>query len=216
MEGAIMVPKIIDPEKIEEESFRIIESEMAPHSFSAPEFQVVRRVIHASADFEFAKMIRFHPGAIASGIEALRKGVPIVADVEMIQAGVSKAGLKRLGGRDVCCYISDEDVMREAKALGITRAICSMRKAVKNGDGIFAIGNAPTALLELIRLVGEGEVSPALIIGVPVGFVSAVESKDALLSLDVPYITSLGRKGGTPVAVSIMNALIRLALAGGS
>ena len=205
-----MHPKIIAPEKIEEESFRIIEAELGQHSFSEREFQVVRRVIHASADFEFAKNIRFHPEAISSGVAALQRGGPVVADVEMIQAGISKSGLKRFGG-EVNCYISDEDVMDEAKRLGITRAICSMRKAVKTGAEIYTIGNAPTALFELIRLVQEGASRPALIVGVPVGFVSAVESKEALLELQTPFITTLGRKGGTPVAVAIMNALIRLA-----
>ena len=173
---------------------------------------MARRVIHASADFEFAKNLRFHPDAISSGVSALKNGGSIVADVEMIQSGISKAGLKRFGG-EVSCYISDEDVMAEAKGLGITRAICSMRKAVKTGAKIYAIGNAPTALFELIRLVREGVVQPALIVGVPVGFVSAVESKEALLGLQVPFITAIGRKGGTPVAVAIINALIRLASA---
>ncbi|MBI1821008.1 MAG: precorrin-8X methylmutase [Nitrospirae bacterium] len=205
-----MYPKITAPEKIEEESFKIIEAELGPHSFSDQEFQVARRVIHASADFEFAKNLRFHPEAISSGVAALQKGSSIVADVEMIQSGISKAGLTRFGGK-VACYISDEDVMVEAKKLGVTRAICSMRKAVKTNAEIYAIGNAPTALFELIRLVKEGVVRPALIVGVPVGFVSAVESKDALLGLQTPFITAIGRKGGTPVAVAIINALIRLA-----
>ncbi|MHB8481651.1 MAG: precorrin-8X methylmutase [Nitrospiria bacterium] len=205
-----MFPKIIDPTKIEEESFKIIESELGQHAFSDQEFQVVRRVIHASADFEFAKNLRFHPEAISSGVAALQRGASIVADVEMIQSGISKAGLKRFGG-EVNCYISDEDVMAEAKRLGITRAICSMRKAVKTSAEIYAIGNAPTALFELIRLVQEGAVRPALIVGVPVGFVSAVESKEALLGVQTPFITTIGRKGGTPVAVAMINALIRLA-----
>lgn len=205
-----MYPKIIDPEKIEEESFRIIEEEMETHSFSESEFQIVRRVIHATADFEFSKTIRLHPEAIASGIKALRSGASIVADVEMIQSGISKAGLKPFGGK-VHCYISDEDVIASAKSLGITRAICAMRKAAKANAAIYAIGNAPTALFELIRLVREGAISPALIVGVPVGFVSAIESKEALLAIETPFITTLGRKGGTPVAVAIVNALLRLA-----
>lgn len=205
-----MFPKIIDPQKIEEESFRIIEEEVGPHTFSESEFQIARRVVHATADFEFIKAIRFHPEAIASGINALRSGASIVADVEMIQSGISKVGLKPFGGT-VHCYISDEDVAASAKSLGITRAICAMRKAAKTDAAVYAVGNAPTALFELIRLVQEGTISPALIVGVPVGFVSAVESKEALLGIKTPFITALGRKGGTPVAVAIVNALLRLA-----
>ncbi len=205
-----MFPKIIDPEKIEEESFRIIEAEVGPHAFSDLEFQIARRVVHATADFEFVKTIRFHPKAIASGIDALRSGASIVADVEMIQSGISKVGLKPFGGA-VHCYISDEDVVASAKSFGITRAICAMRKAAKTDAAIYAVGNAPTALFELIRLVQEGTISPALIVGVPVGFVAASESKEALLAIRTPFITALGRKGGTPVAVAIVNALLRLA-----
>lgn len=205
-----MFPKIIDPEKIEEESFRIIEAEVGPHAFSDLEFQIARRVVHATADFEFVKTVRFHPDAITSGINALRNGASIVADVEMIQSGISKVGLKPFGGA-VHCYISDEDVIASAKSLGITRAICAMRKAAKTDAAIYAVGNAPTALFEIIRLVQEGTISPALIVGVPVGFVSAVESKEALLGIKTPFITALGRKGGTPVAVAIVNALLRLA-----
>lgn len=208
-----MFPKIIDPEKIEEESFRIIEEEVGPHAFSDLEFQIVRRVVHATADFEFVKTIRFHPEAIVSGINALRSGASIVADVEMIQSGISKAGMKPLGGA-VQCYISDEDIIASAKSLGITRAICAMRKAAKTDAAIYTVGNAPTALFELIRLVREGVIAPALIVGVPVGFVAASESKEALLGIKTPFITTLGRKGGTPVAVAIINAMLRLARRG--
>jgi precorrin-8X/cobalt-precorrin-8 methylmutase len=201
--------RILNPEAIEAESFRIIESELGPHAFSPDEFAIVQRAIHSTADFDFARTIRFHPDAIRSGVEAIRAGRNIVADVQMIQAGISKAGLKRFGG-DVLCFISDEDVTLKAKAEGVTRAIMSMRKAAELGPGlIYAIGNAPTALLELTRLADVAK--PALVVGVPVGFVSAAESKDELAQTNLPYITALGRKGGTPVAVSIMNALIRLA-----
>lgn len=201
--------RILNPEAIEAESFRIIESELGPHSFSPDEFAIVQRAIHSTADFEFARTIRFHPDAIRSGLEAIRAGRNIVADVQMIQAGISKAGLKKFGG-DVLCFISDEDVTSKAKAEGVTRAIMSMRKAADLGPGlIYAIGNAPTALLELTRLADVAK--PALVVGVPVGFVSAAESKDELAQTNLPFITALGRKGGTPVAVSIVNALIRLA-----
>ncbi len=204
-------PTIVDPEKIEAESFRIIEEELGPHAFTPEQFQIVRRVIHASADFEFARQLRFHPRAVVSGIEALRRGADVVADVEMVQAGVSKVGLARFGGT-VRCFISDQDVIGEAKAAGVTRAIMSMRKAVRLvKGGVYAIGNAPTALFELIRLIELGEAAPDLVIGVPVGFVSAAESKQALAAIDTPFITALGRKGGTPTAVATVNALLRLA-----
>lgn len=204
-------PLIVDPEQIEAESFRIIEEEIGPHTFDPAEFQIVRRVIHASADFEFAQRLRFHPRAIAAGLEALRRGADVVADVEMVQAGISKAGLARCGGC-VRCFISDADVIAEAKAAGVTRAIMSMRKAAREvRGGVYAIGNAPTALFELIRLIQSGEARPDLVVGVPVGFVSAAESKEALAGLDWPYITALGRKGGTPAAVAAVNALLRMA-----
>lgn len=200
---------IVDPQAIEDESFRIIEEEFGPHSFSPEAFAVVRRAIHATADFDFAKTIHIFPGAIQAGIRAIRKGVPIIADVQMIQAGINKKGLEAFGS-EVFCFIGDEDVAKKAKAAGVTRAMISMRKAASYYPGaIYAIGNAPTALLELIRLAETAR--PALVIGVPVGFVSAVESKEQLALTELPYITALGRKGGTPVAVAMMNALIKLA-----
>ncbi len=200
---------IIDPQAIEDESFRIIEEEFGPHSFSPEAFAIVRRAIHATADFDFSKTIHIFPGAIQAGIRAIRKGVPIIADVQMIQAGINKKGLEAFGS-EVFCFIGDEDVAKKAKAAGVTRAMISMRKAASYYPGaIYAIGNAPTALLELIRLAETA--IPALVIGVPVGFVSAVESKEQLALTHLPYITALGRKGGTPVAVAIMNALIKLA-----
>ncbi len=153
----------------------------------------------------------FHPDAVQAGIQAIRSGKPIVADVQMVQVGISKPRLEKFGG-EVRVYISDPDVMQEAKRLNTTRAIIATRKAAREADGaIYAIGNAPTALLELIRLVKEGEARPGLIIGVPVGFVSAAESKEELLKLDVPFITNIGRKGGSPVAVATVNALSLLA-----
>jgi precorrin-8X/cobalt-precorrin-8 methylmutase len=201
--------RILNPEAIEAESFRIIESELGPHKFTTDEFAIVQRAIHSTADFEFARTIRFAPGAIRSGIEAIRAGTDIVADVQMIQAGINKPGLKKFGG-SVHCYISDDDVIAQAKESGLTRAIMSMRKAAGLVPGaIYAIGNAPTALLELIKIADVAK--PSLVVGVPVGFVSAVESKDELAETQLPFITALGRKGGTPVAVSMINALIRLA-----
>lgn len=206
------IAPIIQPDAIEAESFRIIEAEMGPHEFSVIEWPVVQRAIHSTADFELGRSMVFHPRAVEAGIAALRKGAHVVADVQMIQAGISGAYLAEFGGR-VLCYMADPDIAARARAEGTTRAIQCMRKAAREAPGaIYAIGNAPTALLELVRLVEDGDASPALIIGVPVGFVSAAESKEQLRRQGlVPYITNRGRKGGTPVAVSITNALLRMA-----
>ncbi|WP_026582458.1 precorrin-8X methylmutase [Bacillus sp. J33] len=204
-------PVTVQPQMIEVKSFEMIDEEIGEHSFTEEQYPVVRRVIHASADFELGKSMLFHRDAIRSGIEAVRSGKPVVADVQMIQSGVSKQRIEKYGG-DVRVYISDPDVMEEAKRLNTTRAIISMRKAVKEADGgIFAIGNAPTALLELIRLIKEGEARPGLVIGLPVGFVSAPESKEELAKLDVPFITNVGRKGGSTVTVAALNAITLLA-----
>lgn len=206
------VAPIILPDAIEAESFRIIEAEMGLHEFSVIEWPVVQRAIHSTADFELGRSMVFHPRAVEAGIAAIRKGAHVVADVQMIQAGISAASLAEFGG-NVLCYMADADVAAKARAEGTTRAIQCMRKAAREApEAIYAIGNAPTALLELVRLVEDGEANPALIIGVPVGFVSAAESKEQVRRQGlVPYITNRGRKGGTPVAVSITNALLRIA-----
>ena len=211
MSGKPVAP-IILPDAIEAESFRIIEAEMGPHDFSVIEWPVVQRAIHATADFDLGRSMVFHPRAVEAGVAAIRKGAHVVADVQMIQAGISAAYLAEFGGR-VLCYMADPDVAAKARAEGTTRAIQCMRNAARAAPGaVYAIGNAPTALLELVRLVEDGEANPALIIGVPVGFVSAAESKEQLRRQGlVPYITNRGRKGGTPVAVSITNALLRMA-----
>jgi len=198
---------------IEAESFRIILSELGPHDFDDRQLQVVLRVIHATADFDFKHTLRFSPGAVDAGIAALRSGCNVVADVKMVEAGVSKGFVQKLGGQVFAAISSDPEIARLAKTHSTTRSTMGMRVNKDRLQGaVIAIGNAPTALLELIRLVREENVRPGLIIGVPVGFVSAVESKEALTALDVPYITALGRKGGTPVAVAATNALLRLAL----
>jgi len=204
-------PLTVQPQEIEEKSFEMITEELGPHPFTDEQYPVVQRVIHASADFELGRSMLFHPDAIRAGVEAIRSGCTVVADVQMVQVGISKPRIEKFGG-DVKVYISDPDVIEEAKRLNTTRAIVSMRKAIREAEGgIFAIGNAPTALLELIRLVKEGEAKPGLIIGVPVGFVSAAESKEELAKLDVPFVTNIGRKGGSPVAVAAVNALSLLA-----
>lgn len=204
-------PLTVQPQEIEGRSFEMIDEEIGKHPFTAEQYPVVQRVIHASADFELGRSLVFHPDAIRSGIEAIRSGKKVVADVQMVQVGISKQRIEKYGG-EIKVYISDSDVMEEAKRLNTTRAIISMRKAIKEADGgIFAIGNAPTALLELIRLIKEGEAKPGLVIGLPVGFVSAAESKEELAKLDVPFITNIGRKGGSTVTVAALNALSILA-----
>jgi precorrin-8X/cobalt-precorrin-8 methylmutase len=197
---------------IEDRSFAIIDAEAGPHEFVANEWQVVRRVIHATADFEFKSLMRFHPDAAHAGIRALRGGCPVIVDVKMISAGLNEERLHAYGC-SITSYISDEDVIATAKAANTTRAIEAMRKAHRLGklDGaVVAIGNAPTALIETVRLVREEDAKPALIIGVPVGFVSAAESKEAVLSLSIPHIVARGRKGGSPIAVAIIHALLLL------
>ncbi|UQZ85784.1 Precorrin-8X methylmutase [Paenibacillus konkukensis] len=204
-------PLTVQPQEIEEQSFRMITEELGEHPYTDEQYSVVQRVIHASADFELGRSMLFHKDAVQAGIQAIRSGKTIVADVQMVQVGISKPRIAKFGG-DVKVYISDPDVMEEAKRLNTTRAIISIRKAIREADGgIFAIGNAPTALLELIRLVKEGEAKPGLVIGVPVGFVSAAESKEELAKLDIPFITNVGRKGGSPVAVASVNAISLMA-----
>jgi precorrin-8X/cobalt-precorrin-8 methylmutase len=198
---------------IEDGSFAIIDAEAGQHEFSAAAWQIVRRVIHATADFEFKELVRLHPAAIEAGIAALRRGAPIIVDVKMIQVGLSEDRLAAYGCK-VHCFISDEDVIAQAKAENSTRAIVAMRKADRLGllDGaIVAVGNAPTALLEVARLVREVGAKPALVLGVPVGFVSAAESKEVLCGLTtVPWIVARGRKGGSTIAVAIVHALLLL------
>lgn len=205
-------PATIQPQAIEGLSFDMITEELGEHPFTDEQYPIVQRVIHASADFELGRSLVFHQDAIKVGVEAIRSGKPVVADVQMVQVGINKPRLEQFGA-DVRVYISDPDVIEEAKKQNVTRAIMSVRKAIKEADGaIFAIGNAPTALLELIRLVKTGEARPSLIVGMPVGFVSAAESKEELAKLDVPFITNIGRKGGSPVTVAVINALSLLAV----
>ncbi|MFV8828047.1 precorrin-8X methylmutase [Alkalihalobacterium sp. APHAB7] len=200
-------PLTVQPQEIEGLSFQMITDELGEHDFTEEQYPVVQRIIHASADFELGRSVVFHRDAVQAGIQAIRSGKKVVADVQMVQVGISKPRIEKFGG-SVQVYISDQDVMEEAKRLNTTRAIISIRKAIKEAEGgIFAIGNAPTALLELIRLVKNGEARPGLVIGMPVGFVSAAESKEELAKLDIPFITNIGRKGGSPVTVAALNAL---------
>lgn len=204
-------PYTIQPQKIEGRSYEMINEEIGSHPYTEEQYPVVQRVIHSSADFELGKSMRFHPGAIQAGIHAIRTGKKIVTDIKMVRVGINKSRIEKFGC-SVEEYISDPDVVEEARRLNVTRSIMAMRKGAKNAEGgIFVIGNAPTALLELIRLIKEGEANPALVIGVPVGFVSAAESKEELLKLDIPFITNIGRKGGSTVAVAAVNALAIMA-----
>ncbi|MBA4603694.1 precorrin-8X methylmutase [Thermoactinomyces mirandus] len=204
-------PVTTQPQAIESLSFEMIRKELGEHPFTDEQFPIVQRVIHATADFEFGRSLVFHPQAVEAGVKAILGGKTVVCDVQMVQVGINKPRITRFDG-NVRVTIADPDVAEEARRLRTTRAIIAVRKAVKEAEGgIFAIGNAPTALLELIRLVREGIAKPGLIVGVPVGFVSATESKEELMKCDVPFIANRGRKGGSPVAVAIVNALSLLA-----
>ena len=201
------------PAEIETRSMEIITEELQkrgiyPDADTAP---VIRRVIHTTADFDFAKNMYFSPGVIERAVTALRNGTDIVTDTNMAGAGISRTGLKRMGGQ-VYCYMADKDVAEQAKAKETTRAVCAMQKAaLLHPDAIYAVGNAPTALYALSSLIREG-MRPALVIGVPVGFVNVAEAKEELVSCcreaGVPVIAAMGRKGGSTVAAAICNALI--------
>ncbi len=192
---------------IEKESFRILEAEMGETRFTSRELPVVKRVIHTTADFDFKDLLRFSPMAVEAGIDAIRKGSGIITDVRMVESGIMRYRLKPFGA-SVKCFSSDASVIKAAAHENITRTAAAMRKAAPYLEGsIVAIGNAPTALLELLRIVKEKNIRPALVVGVPVGFVGAAESKDALMASGVEYIATSGRKGGSTVAAAIVNAL---------
>ena len=202
-------------QKIEHSSFAIVDVEAGDKgSYTDEQWPLVRRMIHATADFEFNGLTEFHPDAMQAGLEAIAKGAPIVADVEMICVGLSKPRLSHFGVQ-THQFISDEDVIEDAKAEGTTRAVQAMRKAHRLGllDGaIVGVGNAPTALLEVLRLIDEEDAKPALIVGMPVGFVSAEESKDEVAKCDdVPWVITRGRKGGSTLVVSAIHAMLALA-----
>lgn len=210
------------PSEIERRSFELIQQELDQMGVMLdPEQEpVIKRAIHTTADFEYARSLSFSPHAVQKGIEALKKGAVIITDTNMGRSGVNKKKLGALGG-EVLCFMADEEVAAQAADKKTTRAVASMEKAARlfgNGNGesgteetpcIFAIGNAPTALIRLYQLVREGRITPALIIGAPVGFVNVVQSKELILTLEhVPYIVAKGRKGGSNVAAAICNALL--------
>ena len=198
----------VAPAEIEARSMEIIQSELGERSFPPEVLPVVKRVIHTTADFDYADNLVFSPDAVAKGIEAIRNGCTIITDTQMAWSGVNKRVLEKFGGKAVC-FMSDPEVAAEAKVRGETRATVSMERAAElEGPLVFAIGNAPTALVRLCQLIDEGKVNPALVIGVPVGFVNVVESKELMLTMDAPHIVARGRKGGSNVAAAICNALI--------
>lgn len=196
------------PMDIEKRSFEII-TELLGERVLLPEQElVIKRVIHTTADFDYVDQLVFSEHAVQKGIEALRNGCDIVTDTQMAKSGINKTILGKLGGT-VHCFMSDEDVAAEAKSRGITRAIVSMERAAKlSKPCIFAIGNAPTALIALYQMIQEKTIQPAMIIGVPVGFVNVVESKELILTTEIPHIVARGRKGGSNVAAAICNALL--------
>jgi precorrin-8X/cobalt-precorrin-8 methylmutase len=199
---------------IESRSFAVIEKEVKhPRPFKGDEWLVVRRLIHTSADFELLELVKFHPLAASAGVEALRNGCLVVTDTEMARAGVSSVRMDRLGCR-VACHIGEKAVAGKALESGTTRAAAAVDHAAPDLDGaVYAVGNAPTALMRLLELVREGVCTPALIVGMPVGFINAAESKDLLMQQRrVPYITIRGRKGGSPLAAAAVNQLAVLAL----
>ena len=198
----------IKPMDIEKRSFEII-TELLGDTVLEPENElVIKRVIHTTADFDYVKNLVFSPHAVAQGIEALRGGCDIVTDTQMAKAGINKKILAKLGG-EVHCFMADEDVAKEAKERGVTRAIVSMEHAARLPKPcIFAIGNAPTALISIHELIEKGALDPALVIGVPVGFVNVVESKELFVHSDIPHIIARGRKGGSNVAAAICNAML--------
>ena len=202
------MPETIKPMDIEKRSFEIITELLGDRKLDPENELVIKRAIHTTADFDYADNLVFSPHAVKVGIEALKEGCDIVTDTQMAKSGISKATLAKLGG-EVHCFMSDPDVAAEAKARGVTRALVCMEKAAKlEKPCIFAIGNAPTALIRIRELMDAGELKPALVIGVPVGFVNVVESKELIIRSAAPHIVARGRKGGSNVAAAIVNALL--------
>ena len=198
----------VAPAEIEARSMEIIGQELGERVFPADQLPVIKRVIHTSADFDYADNLVFSAGAVEKGIAAIKGGCTIVTDTQMAFSGVNKRVLEKFGGKAVC-FMSDPDVAAEARERGETRATVSMeRAAALEGPVILAVGNAPTALVRACQLMDEGKFRPALVIGVPVGFVNVVESKELLLTMDVPHIVARGRKGGSNIAAAICNALL--------
>ena len=199
------------PHEIEAKSFAIIDAEAGPHNFSPDAWKIVRRMIHTTADFEYMEMVRISNNAVAAGIKAIRSGCTVITDTNMAKTGIRKNIISSFGGR--CeCFMADPQVGAQAKERGVTRAHVAVEKAAHMmKSGIYVVGNAPTALLHLLDMIENEKVDPALVVGLPVGFVNAAESKAALMETNIPYISNEGRKGGSNVAASVINALALIA-----
>ena len=196
------------PAEIEKRSFEIITQELGDRRFPEEIAPVVKRVIHTTADFDYADNLMFSPHAVRQALQAIQDGAHIVTDTNMAKSGINKKILAKFGG-EVNCFVAEPDVAAEAKQRGVTRSTVSMERAAKlDVPLIFAIGNAPTALIQLEKLIAAGQLNPELIVGVPVGFVNVVESKERIMQAGVPYIVARGRKGGSNVAAAIVNALL--------
>lgn len=207
------VPADLAPEEIERRSFATIERELAAEALvPAPDVApIVKRVIHTSADFDYARNLVFSPDAVAAGVAAFRAGAPVVTDTQMARAGINKPACAALGV-EVHCLIADPEVARTAKEGGVTRAKAAVDKAARLWpDAVYVVGNAPTALIRVYEAVLAGKLAPRLVVGVPVGFVNVVESKELVIAAPVPHIVARGRKGGSNVAAAIVNALLYMA-----
>ena len=199
------------PHEIEAKSFAIIDAEAGPHNFAPDEWKIVRRMIHTTADFEYMQMVRISNNAVAVGIKAIRNGCTVITDTNMAKTGIRKDLLAGFGSR--CeCLMADPRVAEQATERGVTRARVAVEKAAQiMENGIYVVGNAPTALLHLLDMINNKAANPALVVGLPVGFVNAAESKAALVETKIPYISNVGRKGGSNVAASVINALVLIA-----
>lgn len=200
-----------NPEAIEIKSMEIIDQGMNPNTNNEQELKVIKRAIHTTGDFDYQNIVEIKKSSIQAGIEAIKTGCRVVTDTRMAFSGINKRSLEK-AGCEINCYISEEEIFKLAKEKQITRSMAAMDFAVEAGVDIFVIGNAPTALFRIGELIKEGRVAPKLIIGVPVGFVGAAESKEYIRGFDIPSITTIGTKGGSNVAAAIMNALIYMAV----
>ncbi len=199
---------ITNPQEIERKSMELISDLIGQLPVSPEATKIIRRVVHTTGDPDFASLVEIHPDAITAGIAALRRGCKIFTDVNMVKIGINSKRVAALGN-EVICYIGDSDIAKEAEQTGKTRAMTAMARITQELDGnILAVGNAPTALFAVLEAVKELKIKPALIVGIPVGFVGAAESKEALVQSGLPYITVRGTKGGSTITVSVINALL--------